>query len=84
MTYGTVLVIVEEVKIDFLHFLALDTLMRVEHNPKKVCFEMPAFSRSHIISVDFVDLLGTQWITANLLFDKNLTDKGISDITIHR
>ena len=38
----------------------LDTLMRVEHNLIKVRSGMPAFSRNHMISVDFGDLSGTR------------------------
>ena len=40
--------------------ILLDTLMRVEHNPIKVRYGMPAFSRNHMISFDLGDLSGTQ------------------------
>ena len=48
-------------KIDFLNFLIFGySLMRVEGTLKKVRSEMTAFSRNHMISVDFGDLSGTR------------------------
>ena len=61
--------------------------MRVKHNPLKVRSGMPAFSRNYMISVDF----GDYWVpdklsgvTANSLDDEYLTNKSVSDLTIHR
>ena len=55
------LVKVEEVtKIDFLYFLIFGYTYEGRKHPKKVRSEMPAFSRNHMISVDFGDLSGTR------------------------
>ena len=52
-----VLVKIEGVKILISFFFQfLDTHMKEDHHPKKVRSEILAFSRNHIISIDFGDL----------------------------